>query len=315
MTTGSAATTGDRLPGEDGRPPVLAVLGPTASGKTAVALDVARSRRAAGGPAVEVVAVDAFTVYRGMDVGTAKPTTAERAEVPHHLVDVRDPGEEVDVAWFQQAARAAIAEVRGRGAVPLLVGGSGLYWRAVVDDLRFPPTDPAVRAAIEARWRDDPGGAHVHLAAVDPDAASRIDPANLRRTVRALEVVALTDRPFSSFRTAWDSHTSIYPGLRVTYLEPPSRILRSRIERRARAMVEDGLLDEARALRAAHPDGLSATARQAIGYAEAFAVLDGTLGQEGLPDAVASRTWQYARRQRSWFRRDPRCATVTEGAL
>jgi tRNA dimethylallyltransferase len=293
---------------------VLAVVGPTASGKSALALEVARRRTADGRP-TELVAVDAFTVYRGMDVGTAKPTPAERAEVTHHLVDVLDPGEELTVAAFQRLARAAVAEVAAAGVTPLLVGGSGLYWRAVVDPLRFPPTDPVVRRRIETRWADDAEAAHAHLAGLDPRAAVRIGPGNLRRTVRALEVLELTGEPFSAFDDAWSRYEAIYPGLRVVCLEPDAAVLRGRIRDRADAMVAGGLLDEARALRAGGP--LSRTARQAIGYAEAFAVLDGDAPADGLATAIAHRTWRYARRQRSWFRADPRCQppTTVEDAL
>jgi tRNA dimethylallyltransferase len=293
--------------------PVLAVLGPTAAGKSAVALEVAR-RRAATGRRVEVVAVDAFTVYRGMDLGTAKPTAAERAEVVHHLVDVLDPSEELTVARFQRLAREAIAAVRAAGATPLLVGGSGLYWRAVVDDLRFPPTDPRVRARLEARWADDPTGAHAALAAVDPVGAARIDPANLRRTVRALEVHELTGEPFSGFDDGWDRYVSVVGDLDVGYLEPDAEVLRARIAERAHAMVTGGLLDEARELAAA-PTPLSRTAAQAIGYAEAFAVLAGRAEPDGLAAAIATRTWRYAKRQRGWFRRDPRCEVATPADL
>ena len=282
---------------------VEAIVGPTGSGKSRLAMN----RAMTSDVPVEVVAVDAFTIYRGMDIGTAKPTGADRDAVPHHMVDVLDPDEDVTVAWFQREARAAIADVLGRGARPLLVGGSGLYFRAVVDDLRFPPTDPDVRATIEGRWADDPRGAHRHLADLDPDAAARIEPDNLRRSVRALEVLELTGERFSAFATAWDDHTAIYDRLEVTYVEPPAADLRAAITDRAHAMVAAGLLDEARALRAAHRDGLSTTARQAIGYGEAFAVLDGDEREDGLADRIATRTWRYARRQRSWFRRDPRC--------
>ncbi|MFA9431213.1 tRNA (adenosine(37)-N6)-dimethylallyltransferase MiaA [Egicoccus sp. AB-alg2] len=285
--------------------PVLAVVGPTASGKSSLALDVARTRSRAGRP-TELVAVDAFTVYRGLDIGTAKPTAAEQAEIPHHGLDLCDPWEEVTVAWFQTRVRAAVADVAGRGATPLLVGGSGLYFRAVVDDLRFPPTDPDVRAALEARWWEQPAAAHAHLATLDPTAAARIEPANVRRTVRALEVIELTGERFSAFHDAWQHYTSIYPDLRVAYLEPPAAELRARIHRRADQMVADGLLDEVAALRAA-PRGLSSTAAKAIGYAEAADVLDGTAPREGLAAAIAKRTWSYAKRQRSWFRADPRC--------
>lgn len=289
-----------------GDPVVLAIVGPTASGKSDLAMR--RAREVDG----EVVAIDAFTVYRGMDIGTAKPSVADRDAVPHHAIDVLDPSEEVNVAWFQRIARAAIDDVLERGRTPVLVGGSGLYFRAVVDDLRFPPTDPVVRGRLEARWADDPRGAHQHLAEVDPDAAARIEPDNLRRSVRALEVLELTGERFSTWDGAWHDHRSIYPGLAVTYLEPPTEVLRPRIAGRAEAMVAAGLLDEARRLREANPDGLSTTARQAIGYGEAFAVLDGRLAEDELAAAVSTRTWGYARRQRSWFRRDPRCVRTDD---
>jgi tRNA dimethylallyltransferase len=286
-------------------PPVLAVVGPTASGKSAVALDIARRRREGGLP-TELVAIDAFTVYRGMDVGTAKPSAADRADLPHHGLDLRDPEEDLTVAVFQAEVRAIVDDVLGRRVTPLLVGGSGLYFRAVVDDLRFPPTDAEVRAALETRWWDRPVEAHRHLATVDPSAAAGIDPANVRRTVRALEVLELTGQPFSSFDDAWSRYESVYPGLEVGYLEPPTEQLRGAIRDRADRMVADGLLDEATRLRA-RPGELSRTAASAIGYAEAFAVLDGDLDVDDLADAIATRTWRYAKRQRSWFRADPRC--------
>jgi tRNA dimethylallyltransferase len=278
---------------------VLALLGPTASGKSQTALRVARSRGD-----VEVVAVDAFTVYRGMGIGTAKPTEEERAAVPHHLVDVMDPDRELTVSRFQTMAREAIADVRSRGRVPLLVGGSGLYWRAVVDDLRFPPTDPEVRDQLERRWERDPSAAHAELERRDPAAAARIEPANLRRTVRALEVLELTGEPFSAFSDAWNRFEAVYDDLDVVLLDPPGEALRDAIDRRAHRMVEQGLLAEARLLRSRWQ--LSRTAAQGIGYAEAFAVLDGQEPAEQLADAIARRTRRYARRQRAWFRRDPR---------
>jgi tRNA dimethylallyltransferase len=283
---------------------VLAIVGPTASGKSSAALAVARARMAGGEP-VEVVAVDAFTVYRGMDLGTAKPSTSERSEVRHHLLDVLGPDQELTVAAFQRLARVAVTDILDRGATPLLVGGSGLYWRAVVDDLRFPPTDAGVRATLESRWGSDHLGAHAALAAQDPDAAAAIAPENLRRVVRALEVIELTGERFSAFRDAWEHYDSVWPGLQVAYLEPPTHVLQERIRARAEQMVADGLLSEAEALRERGP--LSRTAAQAIGYAEAFAVLDGAAQPAGLPAAIATRTWRYAKRQRSWFRADPRC--------
>lgn len=291
---------------------VAAIVGPTASGKSSAALQVLQARLGAG-ESIEVVAVDAFTVYRGMDLGTAKPTPTERARVRHHLIDVLDPDQELTVVAFQRAARDAITGVLERGATPLLVGGSGLYWRAVVDDLRFPPTDAGLRAGLEARWSGDHVGAHAELARRDPEAARGIAPENLRRVVRALEVIELTGERFSSYRTAWDRYDSVWPGLRVGYLEPPAAVLRERIRLRAEQMVADGLVEEARSLREAGP--LSRTAAQAIGYAEAFAVLDGTAEGSELASAIATRTWRYAKRQRSWFRADPRCVRADADAV
>ncbi len=280
-------------------PRVLALVGPTATGKSELAIELAR-----GGVPVEIVAADAFTVYRGMDLATAKPPAQVRTAIPHHLIDVLDPWHDATVAWFQESARAAIRGVLTRGRVPLLVGGSGLYFRAVVDDLHFPPTDPDLRREIETRHRGDPVAAHAALTAVDPLAAAKIGPGNFRRTVRALEVIELTGERFSSFARIWERYESIYPGLEVRGLDLPTPRLRDAIAERAERMVAGGLLREAAAVRAQLP--LSRTASQAIGYAEAFAVLDGDLAPADLPGAIAERTWRFARRQRSWFRRDPR---------
>jgi tRNA dimethylallyltransferase len=287
--------------------PVLAVLGPTASGKSALACAVAQ-RRIGAGLLTEIVAVDAFTVYRGMDVGTAKPSGTDQDLVPHHLVDVLEPSEELTVVRFRELARAAIADVHARGATPLLVGGSGLYWRAVIDDLGFPPTDADLRAGIEARVAGDAAVAHRELLEVDPRAADGIGAHNLRRLVRALEVHELTGRPFSSWDDAWRSYEGVYPDLSVAYLEPSAEELRTAIARRAEIMVAGGLLDEVAELRR-RPR--SRTAAAAIGYAEAEAVLGGEAPLETLAPTIAARTWRYARRQRSWFRADPRCGVVT----
>jgi tRNA dimethylallyltransferase len=285
---------------------VLALLGPTASGKSALALAVAEARLTHGRP-TEIVAVDAFTVYRGMDVGTAKPDAAVRARVPHHLVDVLEPGEDLSVVRFRDLARSAIAEVHARGATALLVGGSGLYWRAVVDDLAFPPTDPDVRGAVESRYDGDASAAHAALSAVDPAAAADIGPDNLRRLVRALEVVELTGRRFSDWDDAWRRYDGIYRDLDVALLDPSTDVLRAAIDARAQAMVAGGLLDEVLRLRSSPR---SRTATVAIGYAEAEAALDGRLPVTELARVIADRTWRYARRQRSWFRADPRCVAI-----
>ena len=278
--------------------PILALVGPTASGKSTVALQVAE--RLAD---VEIVAVDAFTVYRGMDVGTAKPDATVRLRVPHHMVDVLDPGQECTAQWFQQAARETIAQVVDRGRTPLLVGGSGLYFRAVVDPLEFPPTDPRVRAEIEAAYAGDARAAHATLAALDPPAAGRIDPDNLRRSVRALEVHRVTGRPFSDWRRAWEDYTSIYPGLRVVGLDLPRPVLTERISARVARMFAGGLVDECRRL-ATRP--LSTTARQAIGYAEVFDHLAGRCSLGQATERICVRTRRYAARQARWFAGDPR---------
>jgi tRNA dimethylallyltransferase len=285
------------VPTEPKPGPVLALVGPTAAGKTELALELADRLGA------EVVSADAMLVYRGMDIGTAKPTPAERARVPHHLVDLVDPGEEFSVARFQPLARAAIAEVLDRGRLPLLVGGSGLYFHSVVDDFVFPPTDPAVRARLEAEAAQVGLPAmYGRLAVADPPAATRIQPGNLRRTVRALEVIELTGRPFSSFRAAMDAPVSRYR-LTVLGLDSGAELLRARVAERVAAMAAAGLVDEVRRL-ADRP--LSRTARQALGYKELLdAIEQGTPVPDAL-DAVVRRTRAYARRQLAWFRRDPR---------
>lgn len=278
-------------------PSVLALVGPTASGKSRIALEAAERLDA------EVVAVDAFTVYAGMDVGTAKPSAADRDRVRHHMVDVLEPEQECTVQWFQGTARAAVDEVRQRGRVPLLVGGSGLYFRSVVDPLEFPPTDPATRAQVEAEYAGEPEAAHAALAAVDPDAADRIDPANLRRTVRALEVIRLTGERFSAWRQAWDEYRSIYPGLEVVGVDVGRENLAAAIAERVDAMLAGGLVGECREL-ARRP--LSSTARQAIGYAEVLAHLAGELTLDEAAERIRVRTRRYAVRQLRWFAADPR---------
>jgi tRNA dimethylallyltransferase len=278
-------------------PAVLALVGPTGAGKSAIAVQAARARGA------EIVAVDAFTVYRGMDVGTAKPAAGDRAAVPHHMVDVLDPSEDCTVEWFQTAARERIERVRAAGRPVLLVGGSGLYFRAVVDALAFPPTNAEVRAALQTRWGGDPAGAHARLTAVDPEAAARIEPGNLRRTVRALEVLELTGRPFSAWRRAWDDYTSVYPSLEVVGLDVPATELRRRIDERVESMLAGGLVEECRALARG---ALSTTARQAIGYAEILDHLSGGCTLAEAAERIRVRTRRYAARQRRWFRADPR---------
>lgn len=249
-------------------------------------------------------------VYRGMDVGTAKATRAERELVPHHLVDVADPGEEWSVARFQELARGVIRGIEGRGHRALLVGGTGLYLRSVVDALEIPAEDRTLRASLEAEAAA-PGGTealHRRLAAADPVAASRTDPSNSRRVVRALEAIEASGRRFSSSGPGLTEHGSPALPVRISGVWLPRRALSRRIAERFARMAAGGLVEEVEAL-AARPGGISRTARQAIGYREVLAYLEGQV--PSLADALilaAGRTRRLARRQRMWFRRDPRIA-------
>ena len=278
--------------------PWPALVGPTASGKTEAALAIAERLGA------EILSVDSMLVYRGMDVGTAKPTAPERARVPHHLLDVAGAGESFSVSAFQALAHDALAGIAQRGAGVLVVGGSGLYFRAVVDGLSFPATDPATRRGIERQAEAlGPVGLYERLAASDPDAAAKIEPANVRRTVRALEVAAVTGRPFSSFAADWER----YPpeAVRAAGVDMEPGVLRARIERRVDAMAAGGLLEEVRQL-LDEGAGPSLTSGQANGYAEFIEHLAGRLSLDEAVARTVKRTRALARRQLAWFRRDPR---------
>jgi tRNA dimethylallyltransferase len=277
---------------------LLALVGPTASGKTEAALVIAETLGA------EIVSVDSMLVYRGMDVGTAKPTSEERARVRHHLVDLAEPSEAFSVARYQQEGHAALEDIARRRRRPLLVGGSGLYFRALVDRLEFPGTDPGTRAELELEAAAV-GATKLHrrLAFADPAAAAKIEPGNVRRTVRALEVAAITGREFSTFAEAWERYPS--GRVRAAGIELPRDALVARVEGRVRAMLDRGLLDEVRALRARGLGGWL-TSTQAIGYAEMAAHLEGRLTLEEAVRETVTRTKSLARRQMAWFRRDPR---------
>jgi tRNA dimethylallyltransferase len=246
-------------------------------------------------------------VYRGLDIGTAKPTAAERAAVRHHVIDVTDPTEEWSAVRHQREARAAVADIETRGRRALLVGGTGLYVQAVVDDLRFPREDPDLRAELEASTAE-PGGvaaAYTELEQRDPDAAAKIDPHNARRIVRALEVIRLTGKPFSSFGPGLDQFGPTAFPVHMVGVWMQRDLLNARIAARFAAMRDAGLVDEVRHLL----DGpaLSRTAAQAIGYREIIDALSG--GDATMDDALDTavrRTRSFARRQRMWFRRDPR---------
>ena len=273
---------------------MLALVGPTASGKSEAALAIAP------GLGAEIVSVDSMLVYRGMDVGTAKPTVEQRAAVPHHLLDLAEPSERFTVARYQELARSALRSV----ACPLLVGGSGLYLRAVLDELVFPPEDPVVRASLEAE-ADDLGADALYrrLADMDPVAAARIEPGNVRRIIRALEVTAISGAPFSSFATAWDRYDA--NRMRAAGIRMDREVQKIRIGERVLAMLRNGWLEEVQGLLDRGFGGWL-TASQAIGYAELAEHLDGRLSLDEAAERTVKRTRELARRQMAWFRRDPR---------
>lgn len=281
----------------EGQPPVVAVVGPTAAGKSDLAVDLAL---ALGG---EIVNGDSMQVYVGMDVGTAKLAPSERRGVPHHVLDVLEVTEPATVAEFQGWARAAIDDCRARGVTPILVGGSALYLRAVLDDFDFPGTDAAIRARLEAELAEQGAGVlHARLARLDPDAAAAILPGNARRIVRALEVIELTGGPF---RAVLPEHVYAYDRVVQLGIDVPRDVLDDRIARRVDRMWELGLVDEVRRLEAA---GLrkGRTASRALGYAQVLAFLSGSCTEDEARDAVVRGTRKFARRQDTWFRRDSR---------
>jgi tRNA dimethylallyltransferase len=277
-------------------PLIVGVVGPTATGKSELALDLAESLGA------HVVNADASQLYQGMDIGTAKVPVSQRRGIPHHQLDVLEVRQEASVAAYQVAARADIAAIQALGAHPVLVGGSGLYVRAALDVLEIPPTDALVRARLEAQAAEVGTQAMLaRLVTLDPVAARAIEPRNLRRIVRALEVIELTGRPFSaSLPTRQLVQPTVLVGLRM-----PRADLDTRIEARVTRMWEDGLLGEVRRLEA---QGLreGRTASRALGYAQALAQLDGELDERVAQQQTAALTRRFARRQESWFFADPR---------
>ena len=282
-------------------PRIVAVVGATASGKTSLSLDLAE--RLDG----EVVNTDAMQVYRGMDIGTAKLPEPHRRGIPHHLLDLLDVTEPLTVAEFQVLARAAIADIRARGRMPVLVGGSALYTRAVLDRFEFPGTDPDVRRRLEDELAAvGPTELHRRLVEADPEAATRILPDNGRRIVRALEVVSLTGRPYSASlpELVYDDPRTVQVGVDI---DRPT--LDPRIEQRVRAMFEAGLVDEVRRLLAV---GLAQgrTASTAIGYREVASYLAGETTLDGAIEATTTATRRFSRRQDSWFRKDARVVWV-----
>jgi tRNA dimethylallyltransferase len=280
---------------------VVAVVGPTAAGKSELSLRLADALDG------EVINADSMQLYRGMDIGTGKLTAAERGDVPHHLLDIWDVTETASVSEYQRLARAVIADVQARGRTPILVGGSGLYIRAAIDNLEFPGTDPVLRARLEGELTAlGPAALHGKLASADPVAAAAILPSNGRRIVRALEVIELSGRPFSATLPSYDAVlAAVQIGLAI-----PRPLLDERIACRVRRMFRDGLVDEVRRLAdpVAPGGGLRAglTASRALGYAQVLRHLDGDWTQAEAEEETVRATRRFARRQESWFRRDPR---------
>ena len=284
--------------------PVIAVVGPTAAGKSGLSLRLAR---ALGG---EVVNADSMQLYRGMDIGTAKLTPAQRGSVPHHLLDIWEVTRTASVSEYQRLARQAVAGIRARGRIPIVVGGSGLYVRAVLDHLEFPGTDPALRDRLEGELAEaGPAALHARLARLDPAAAAAILPGNGRRIVRALEVVELSGRPFSATLPGYES---VYDDVVQVGVRLPRAQLDERIAGRVAGMWREGFVAEVRGLTQA---GLreGRTASRALGYAQVLRFLAGEWSQEQAAAQTVRATQRFARRQESWVRRDPRI-TWLDGA-
>jgi tRNA dimethylallyltransferase len=283
---------------------VVAIVGPTAAGKSALSLALAERLNG------EVINADSMQLYRGLDIGTAKLTAAERGGVPHHVLDIWEVTEPASVAVYQRLARAAIDDVLARGRTPLLVGGSGLYIRAVLEDFAFPGTDPALRAALEEELAAvGPGALHARLSAADPEAAARILPSNGRRIVRALEVNTLTG---GAFAARLPDPTPVYDALQLG-VDLDTGVLDERVAARVDAMWAQGLVAETRAL-AARGLREGRTAGRALGYQQVLEFLDGGCTEDDARLATIRATRRFVRRQRSWFRRDPRIGWLDGGS-
>jgi len=291
---------GSSTVGPPGLPRALAVVGPTASGKSALALALSRLVPA------EIVSCDSLMVYTGMDIGTGKPTAAERAEVPHHLLDVVTPAEPFHAARWAALAREAIQGAGARGRLPVIVGGTGLYLRALLEGLfQAPPPDEEIRRRYrQEAEREGTPALHARLAGIDPEAASRIEVRDLVRISRALEIFEQTGETITTLHRRAAAPAAI--ACRTIVLDPPLDRLRPAIARRFDGMMAGGLLDETRALRAAW--GAGARPLQSLGYKQMGELLDGALAEDAAVSAAKAATVGYARRQRTFFRKFPRVA-------
>ena len=283
---------------------VIVICGATATGKSDIAIEIAQEFGA------EIINADSMQLYRGMDIGTAKLTVEERKGIPHHLLDVLDVSEDSTVAWYQEQARAAITEIHGRGKDAVIVGGTGLYIKAILDDLNFPDTDPEVRAKLEAELAEFGAAAlFTRLEELDPAAALAIDRANTRRVIRALEVIEITGMPFTANLPREDS--SRYPNALQFGLVMDREHLRERIDQRVDRMWDTGFVDEVDRL-ISQGIGNGSTAQRALGYAQIIAMRSGTMTEEEAKEDTKRASRQYARRQETWFSRDARIQWVAQ---
>lgn len=284
---------------------ILAIVGPTASGKTALSLEIADLL--GGANKVEIISADAMQLYRGMDIGTAKLPPEQRRNITHHQLDVLNIQEEASVAAYQREARKNIESIKERGKIPLIVGGSGLYISGVLDELNFPGRSPEIRAQLEETLQSK-GIAPLleELNSKDPLTANTIDPRNPRRVIRALEVVRLTGH---SYTPTFPRHTSHFPDTRIIGVTRTAEELGDSIEKRTRNMLEEGLIDETKLLM---EQGLeeAPTARYATGYPQAIDVVHGLLTPQEAEISIAQATRKLAKKQRTWFKADPRITWV-----
>ncbi len=283
---------------------VIVICGATATGKSDIAIEIAQELGA------EIINADSMQLYRGMDIGTAKLTVEERKGIPHHLLDVLDVSEDSTVAWYQEQARAAITEIHGRGKDAVIVGGTGLYIKAILDDLNFPDTDPEVRAKLEAELAEFGAAAlFTRLEELDPAAALAIDRANSRRVIRALEVIEITGLPFTANLPREDS--SRYPDALQFGLVMDREHLREQIDQRVDRMWDAGFVDEVDRL-IIQGIGNGSTAQRALGYAQIIAMRSGSMTEEEAKEDTKRASRQYARRQETWFSRDARIQWVAQ---